>query len=126
MSFFDDLTKKAKVVANSAGEKAKDVADSARISAAILAEKREIEKNYRQIGRWIATEFHGEIPQEIADTVAAVHASQEKIAKLQASRESGSVQAADAAAEASDRFCPVCGEPVKSRFCPHCGAPVNE
>ena len=38
MSFFDDLTQKARAVAATAGEMAKDAADSAKISAAILAE----------------------------------------------------------------------------------------
>ena len=52
MSFFDDLTKKAKVVASAASEKAKEAADTAKISAAIVAEKRELDKNYRAIGQW--------------------------------------------------------------------------
>ena len=51
MSFFDELTQKAKTVAGNvsekakeASEKAKEVADSAKISAAIMAEKRELDK----------------------------------------------------------------------------------
>ena len=49
MSFFDELTQKAKVVAATASEKAREAADSAKISASIIAEKRELDKNYRAI-----------------------------------------------------------------------------
>ena len=52
MSFLDELTQKAKVVASAATEKAKSAAATAKISADILAEKRELDKNYRAIGQW--------------------------------------------------------------------------
>ena len=42
MSFFDEFTQKAKAVAATAQEKAREAADSAKISAAILSEKREL------------------------------------------------------------------------------------
>lgn len=124
MSFFDDLTKKAKAVANTATEKAKEAADSAKISAAIIAEKRELDKNYRAIGQWYVCEHTEDIPEAIADVVAAVKASQEKIAQLQASRETA--EAEEAAAEPDGSVCPVCGKISDSKFCPHCGAPMGE
>lgn len=121
MSFFDDLTKKAKVVASAASEKAKEAADTAKISAAIVAEKRELDKNYRAIGQWYVCEYaDGETPAAVADLVAAVKASQEKIAQLQACRE----QMAEAGAESQGKVCPVCGKISESKFCPHCGAPM--
>ena len=82
MSFFDELTQKAKSVAATATEMAKEAAGSAKISAAILAEKREMDKNYRAIGQWFVCEYD-EAPEAIADVVAAVRASQEKIAQLE-------------------------------------------
>ena len=83
MSFFDELTQKAKVVAATASEKAREAADSAKISASIIAEKRELDKNYRAIGQWYACEhLEGEVPEAIADVIAAVKASQEKITQL--------------------------------------------
>ena len=88
MSFFDELTQKAKVVAATASEKAREAADSAKISAAILTEKRELDRNYRAIGQWYVSEYQ-EVPEAIADVIAAVRASQEKIAELQARREEG-------------------------------------
>lgn len=125
MSFFDELTQKAKVVAANATEKAKEAADSAKISAAIMAEKRELDKNFRAIGQWFVCEHTGEVPEAIADVVAAVKASQEKIAELQASREKAEdAEAAGSAGEGA--VCPVCGKISDSKFCPHCGAPMGE
>lgn len=122
MSFFDDLTKKAKVVASTASEKAKEAADVAKISAAIVAEKRELDKNYRAIGQWYACEYAGaEVPAAVADLMAAVAVSQEKIAQLQASRE----RAAEAESQPQGTVCPVCGKISDSKFCPHCGAPME-
>ena len=122
MSFFDDLTKKAKFVAVTAGEVAKDVADSAKISAAIVAERREMDKNYRAIGQWFVCEHGDEVPDAVADLVAAVKASQEKIAQLQASRE----KAMEAEQAQEGTPCPVCGEISAAKFCPHCGAPMGQ
>ena len=139
MSFFDDLTKKAKAVAVTASEKAKDAAEIARISAAIIAEKREMDKNYRAIGQWFVCEYENtEAPEAVADLVAAVKASQEKIAELQASKEKSEDMIivdeavivddpADAVEEEiNGRVCPICGKINTSKFCPHCGAPMGE
>ncbi len=121
MSFFDDLTQKARAVAATAGEMAKDAADSAKISAAILAEKREMDKNYRAIGQWFVCE-HDEVPDAVADLVAAVKASQEKIAQLQASRD----KAMEEEQAQEGTVCPVCGKISAAKFCPHCGAPMGQ
>lgn len=124
MSYFEEAKQKAKEVATVAAEKARAAADSAKISAAIIAEKRELDKNYRAIGQWYACEYAGSgVPDAIADVMAAVRASQEKIAELQASREAAET------AEASDaegKSCPVCGKISDTKFCPHCGAPMGE
>ena len=122
MSFFDDLTQKARAVATTAGEKARDAADSAKITAAILAEKREMDKNYRAIGQWYVCENQDEVPEAVADLVAAVRSSQEKIAQLQASREKA--EAAEEPAQEGS-VCPVCGKISAAKFCPHCGAPMG-
>lgn len=121
MSFFDDLTQKAKAVASTAGEMAKDVADSAKISAAILAERREMDKNYRAIGQWFVCEHGDDVPEAVADLVSAVKASQEKIAQLQASRD----KAMEVERAQEGTVCPVCGKISDSKFCPHCGAPMG-
>lgn len=117
MSFFDDLTKKAKIVANAATEKAREAADSAKISADIIKERRELDKNYRAIGQWFVCEHADSVPDAVADLVCAVQASRKRIEELQAIRER--VEAV------SGTVCPVCGKVSDSKFCPHCGAPMG-
>lgn len=119
MSFFDDLTRKAKDVANVATVKAREAADSAKISADIIKEKRELDKNYRAIGQWFVCEYADNVPEAVADLVSAVQASLLKIDELQASRTSIETEEAGTA-------CPVCGKMGTSKFCPHCGAPMGE
>jgi len=125
MSYFEEAKQKAMEVAAAAAGKARAAADSAKISAAIIAEKRELDKSYRAIGQWYACEYAGDdVPEAIADVVAAVRASQEKIAELQASREAA--ESAEAAEPPEGSICPVCGKISDSKFCPHCGAPMGD
>ena len=81
-------------------------------------------KNYHAIGQWYVCEHSGEVPEAIADVVAAVRASQEKNSELQARREAA--EAAEAVEEPEGAVCPVCGKISVSKFCPHCGAPMGE
>lgn len=126
MSYFEEMTQKAKAAMSTAAGKARGVADSAKISAAIIAEKRELDKSYRAIGQWYACEHaSGEVPEAIADVIAAVRASQEKIAELQASREAAESAEASSPEEEQGKVCPVCGKISDTKFCPHCGAPME-
>ena len=86
MAFFDELTKKAKDVANLAADKAKDAAELTKITVAIAGEQKEIDKNYRTIGEWFVSEYEGEIPDAVRELVEAVNASKAKIAELEASK----------------------------------------
>ena len=94
---FDNLKKKVQDVAFAAGEKAQevaavasekaqDVAERAKIEYAIAAEKHSIEKNYRAIGEWYVSTVET-APDAVADIVAAVRASQAKIAELEAGKD---------------------------------------
>lgn len=94
MAFFEDLSRKVqdvafaaaekgKEVAAIASEKAQDAADTVKTNVAIAGEQRAIEKNYRAIGEWYVSELKGEAPEAVADIVAAIRASQAKIAALQ-------------------------------------------
>ena len=121
MSFFDDLTKKAKDVANVATVKAREAADSAKISADIIKERRELDKNYRAIGQWFVCEYADNVPEAIADLVAAVNTSLARIEELQASR-----AAVEGEGHEEGTACPVCGKLSASKFCPPCGAPMGE
>ena len=138
MPFSEDLTKKAQQVAGAAAEKAKDLAgtatemakaaiDTAKMNMEILSEQREIEKNYRAIGEWFVSEFQGEVPDAVKDVVAAVNASKEKIAHLEASKKKETAQEAEPVEKSDDaKTCSVCGTVSDSNFCPYCGAPMGK
>ena len=83
MAFFEELTKKARdvaeIVAEKAkdaaevvSEKAKDVGEIAKISVEILSEQRELEKNYRAIGEWFVSEYEGELPDAVKVLYGAI------------------------------------------------------
>ena len=137
MAFFDELTKKAQLVAGAAAEKAKDLAetatekakaatDAAKMNMEILSEQREIEKNYRAIGEWFVSEFQGELPDAVKDVVAAVNASKEKIAQLEASKRKEETDQEPQEESGDAKTCSVCGTVSDSNFCPHCGAPMGK
>lgn len=147
MAFFEQLSKKAKdmaeIVAEKAkdaaevvSEKAKDVGEAAKINMEILSEQREMEKNYRAIGEWFVSEYEGGIPDAVKDVVAAVNASKAKIAELEAQKAANKaddeadvvVEEAGVVVEEAPALptCPVCGAKSEGKFCPECGAPMNE
>ena len=140
MSFFENFTEKAKMYANMAAEKAKDVAEvaadkakdvkeTAQLTMAIKSEQRELDKNYRAIGQWFASEYEGEIPDAIKDVVAAIEASRAKIDEMEAAlAEKPGVNeesACDYGQTPELKVCPVCGTATNSKFCPECGAAVD-
>ena len=138
MGILTDLSKKAQEYAGIAVDKAKDLAevaadkaqnltDTAKVNMAILSEQRELEKNYRAIGEWFVSEYEGEIPDAVKDVVAAVNASKEKIAHLEASKKKETAQEAEPVEKSDDaKTCSVCGTVSDSNFCPHCGAPMGK
>lgn len=106
---------------------AKAAIDTAKMNMEILSEQREIEKNYRAIGEWFVSEFQGEVPDAVKDVVAAVNASKEKIAHLEASKKKETAQEAEPVEKSDDaKTCSVCGTVSDSNFCPHCGAPMGK
>ena len=136
MGILNDISKKAQEYAGIAVDKAKDLAevaadkaqtltDTAKINMSIMSEQRELEKNYRAIGEWFVSEYQGEIPDAVKDVVAAVAASKERIAQLEASKPQKDEPAVDES-EVTFKVCPVCGAASDSKFCPHCGAPMGE
>ena len=125
MAFFDELTKKARDVANLAADKAKDAAELTKISVAIAGEQKEIDKNYRTIGEWFVNEYEGEIPDAVRDLVEAVNAGKAKIAELEASKPAKDAPVVDEE-QVTVKVCPVCGAASNDKFCPHCGAPMGD
>ncbi len=123
---FDELTRKAKNVANMAADRTKDAAELVKINVAIAGEQKEIDKNYRAIGEWFVSEYEGEIPDAVRETVEAVNASKAKIAELEASKPIKEEPAEEEEAAPAGKKCPICGAESDSKFCPHCGAPMGE
>ena len=119
MAFFEDLSRKVQDVAFAAAEKGKEVAAIASekaqdaadtVKTNIAGEQRAIEKNYRAIGEWYVSELKGEAPEAVADIVAAIRASQAKIAALQgedAPVEAECANVTEAAPEAAPAEAPV-------------------
>lgn len=122
----DELTRKAKDVANKAADRTKDAAELVKINVAIAGEQKEIDKNYRAIGEWFVSEYEGEIPEAVRETVEAVNASKAKIAELEASKPVREEAVEETEEESAGKKCPICGAESDSKFCPQCGAPMGE
>ena len=136
MEFFDELGKKAqayagvaadkaKDLAGAASEKAKTVVGTAKINRAIMMEQRELDKNYKAIGKWFVAEYAQEIPEAVKDVVEAVNASKAKIAEMEAAKEATKDEPVVEVVTA-EKTCPICGAKADSKFCPQCGAPMGE
>jgi len=121
MAFFDEFSEKAKGLADAAAGKAKEAMDSAKVTAAIVAEQRALEKSCKTIGEWYLAQKVEDVPEEIAEAVAAARASEEKLEELKAAR-----QKAEAEPEKTERACPLCGAMSDGKFCPQCGAPMGD
>ena len=95
MAFFDNFSKKVQDVAFVATEKAqqvaavageKAIADKAKTEYEMASERRSMDKNYRAIGEWYVSTLEGDAPEAVADIVAAIKASQKKLAAYEAAK----------------------------------------
>ena len=109
MAFFDNFSKKvqdvafvatekAQQVAAVAGEKANAVADKAKTEYEMASERRSMDKNYRAIGEWYVSALEGDAPEAVADIVAAIKDSQDKLAAYEATKAEAAAAKAEAAA----------------------------
>ena len=108
MAFFEDLSRKVQDVAFAAAEKGKEVAAIASEKAQDAADT--VKTNVAIAGEWYVSELKGEAPEAVADIVAAIRASQAKIAKLQGEDAPVEAECADvteAAPEAAPAEAPV-------------------
>ncbi len=120
MEILEELTQKAMGVAATASgiakdaagvatKKAKELADTAKLTTQIVTEKRELGKLYRTIGRWYVAEHQGEPPEAVAGAVAAAKAGIGRIEELTAAREElkASLKAAAKAPASEEEEAPV-------------------
>ncbi len=89
---------KAQQVAAVASEKASIVADKAKTEYEMAAERRSMDKNYRAIGEWYVSTLEGDAPEAVADIVAAIKDSQDKLAAYEAAKAEAAAAKAEAAA----------------------------
>ena len=122
----DELTRKTKDVATMVADRAKDAAELVKLNVAIAGEQKEIDKNFRAIGEWFVSEYEGEIPDAVRETVEAVNAGKARIAELEASKPVREDPAEEAEEAPAGKKCPICGAESDSKFCPQCGAPMGE
>ena len=52
----------------------------------MASERRSMDKNYRAIGEWYVSTLEGDAPEAVADIVAAIKASQKKLAAYEAAK----------------------------------------
>ena len=119
MAFVDDFSQKAREFADAASGIAREAADNVKVTASILSEQREIDKNLRAIGEWYLSQLEGAAPEAVADLVSSVRASQRRIEELRAARQRGENPV-------QERACPLCGAVSSGKFCPLCGAPMGD
>ena len=83
-SFRGYAGEKAGALLDYAGAKASALVDSAKTGVALLTEKRNLEKSYQALGEWYAANCGDDAPEAVADVIAAIRASEAKIAELKA------------------------------------------
>ena len=93
---------KAQQVAAVASEKASIVADKAKTEYEMAAERRSMDKNYRAIGEWYVSALEGDAPEAVADIVAAIKNSQDKLAAYEAAKAEAAAAKAEAAEKAKE------------------------
>lgn len=121
MPLLNDLSKKLSNVAQSTVQMSRELADSAKVSLAISAEEKEIEKAYKAIGQWYFQKNAQQPDDEIAGSVELIQTSIRKIAELRRQAEEVKTAAPAAAAKVC---CPACNAEMDAgtKFCPACGA----
>lgn len=83
MAFFDDLGKKLSQTGAEAADKAKEVAQVAKLKSQISDEERNIKQQYIQLGKAFYEANPDCVESPYAEAISSIKASQEKIASLE-------------------------------------------
>ena len=152
MAFFDELGKRLTSTGQTAVQKTKDVAETARLNSSISDEERERAKCYTEIGKLYAKLHANDYEPEFAPYFEALRRSENSISELKrqigdikkvsrcpscgaelangmtfCSSCGSKVEAMAAAKSSSSNVCPSCGSAVKPglSFCTNCGQKVT-
>ncbi len=144
MAFFNELGKRLGGVAEAAADKAKTLAEIAKLNSDISAEERQIESLYLEIGELVFASEKDNTNSPVVEQCQEILICQKNIAALSARIEqvkAGDEQVLGKKTEpiypmhpnednshARGELCSNCGVPVpeNSKFCPSCGEPVND
>lgn len=118
MAFFDDLGKRISQTGQSAVQKTKDMADVAKINAAISDEERRLNSNYLNIGKLYAELHNNDYENVFTDMMTGIKEAEKKINEYrqQIQEIKGVVR------------CEKCGAevPNNAAFCSSCGTAMSK
>ena len=115
---FDDIYDRISQTGQDVAKKAKDLAETTKLNASIINEKRNLACLYKKIGKLCYEEMHDDAPEIFDELFVAVSTSLAKIEENEAEK----------ARIKHTVVCPRCSErcPDTSSFCPKCGAPLKK
>ena len=138
MAFFDKIGKKIGDVAGTAADKAKDLAETTKLNAAISSEEKQIDQYYLEIGKVMYEREKDNPDSPVAEQIKKILTSQQSIAefknKIAEIKEDRDVQPASDMPPTVENnanlqnTCPQCQteNSVSSKFCRNCGAPLTD
>lgn len=135
MAFFENLGDQISALGRKSFGKAKDLSESARLSAMVSEEERTVSDIYYQIGKLYASNHKADYEACFAELFARLAKSEDNIQRYkQQIMDLRGVQLCDrcgAEVPKGSQFCSACGAPVKPpvpagcTLCPKCGAAVE-
>lgn len=135
MAFFENLGDQISAFGKKSYGKAKDLSESARLSAMVSEEERTVSDIYYQIGRLYASNHKADYEACFAELFARLAKSEDNIQRYkQQIMDLRGVQRCDRCGTEvpkGSQFCSACGAPVKPfvpagcTLCPKCGAAVK-
>ncbi len=126
MDFLDDVGKKITSAGREAIDKAKDLADTAKLNSEISKQTKSIENAYSEIGRKFFELHAGDHEAAFDEQFGIIFTAKARIAELEKKKEEIKSSSVNKSAE-TGKYCPSCGQPVDegSVFCKNCGTRLN-
>lgn len=116
MSFFDDLGKKLSQAGQSAAQKTKEIAETAKLNSQISDEEKKISDLYLQIGKLYVSLHDENHEADFDELIRSLHESENKVkeCRQQIKDIKGVVVCEKCGAEVSNgaAFCSTCGAPM--------------